>query len=331
MPVRKTESRIPDGYVPSDFGEAIVANDGRCALVSFTTSPVVADRQNTYIAFLTDAAVASNVNTFEWTIAESGGACDTISTEFSEFAYSPQNVGDLYLTVRFLDGAGDELASLSITQKIDSPNDPVEILIAAAIDAPGAGIGSPEVARELVNDLSFYFQAISLPTEADDSFQSLVFGLVADGTSQSPPSNRGERLAQMAGALNTGAAEYGDIATGGFGVCGLRPTLLAMIPNTLGGGALLPWTELPENASDRALADLDLREKLAALPEEKRIDLFNLIRFPKSNITQCGRVVAELRDHYFAGAKFNDLITGFSGTRAFWLTRHYREGPLIRS
>ena len=41
MTVRKTESRIPANFQASDLGEASVAADGRCALTSFVTSPLV--------------------------------------------------------------------------------------------------------------------------------------------------------------------------------------------------------------------------------------------------------------------------------------------------
>ena len=94
---------------------------------------------------------------------------------------------------------------------------------------------------------------------------------------------------------------------------------------------LLQWTELPEAVDQRNVADEQLRQSLAALDESALIDLFNLARFPKSNITQCAKIIETLRNHYFNGASFNDVVTGMSGTRAHWITRHYSEGPLIPS
>jgi hypothetical protein len=35
VPVRKTENRLPPNFQAADFGETVVAPDGRCALVSF--------------------------------------------------------------------------------------------------------------------------------------------------------------------------------------------------------------------------------------------------------------------------------------------------------
>jgi hypothetical protein len=102
-----------------------------------------------------------------------------------------------------------------------------------------------------------------------------------------------------------------------------------MMPPT--GAPLLPWTELPQPGAQNSFADQKLRQTFAALDESARIDSFNLARFPKSNITQCAHILAALRDHYFAGANFSDVLTGMSGTRAFWIAMHFRQGPLITS
>jgi hypothetical protein len=95
--------------------------------------------------------------------------------------------------------------------------------------------------------------------------------------------------------------------------------------------SMLDFTELPEAEDQRALADEQLRESLAALDEDKRIDLFNLVRFPKSNIAQCARILEALRDRYFPGTNFNDVLTGMSGVRAQFILKQFIEGPVIRS
>jgi hypothetical protein len=94
---------------------------------------------------------------------------------------------------------------------------------------------------------------------------------------------------------------------------------------------MLDFTELPEPVDQRALAAEQLRQSLAALDDDKRIDLFNLVRFPKSNIAQCARILEALRDRYFAGTSFNDVLTGMSGVRAQFILRQFIEGPVIRS
>jgi len=117
---------------------------------------------------------------------------------------------------------------------------------------------------------------------------------------------------------------------GGFGVCDIRMGLLAMTtPPSVGGGTpALDWTELPETGAQHAAAEADLRLAITALDIDTRTDLFNRTRFPKSNINQCARILETLRDRYFGGVPFTDVLVGLSGTRAHWIVRHYREGPL---
>jgi hypothetical protein len=331
MPVRKTETRIPQGAAASDLGEAFVAADGRCALVSFITSPLVVNRENTYVVFVTDSGLATSAASFEWSFSENGGTASTQSTPIGEAAYSPQGTGSLSVTVRVLDAASAEQASLSLTQSIVPLHPGLEALIAAAKDQPGPGVSDPDVSRELVNDHNPYYQAVALPTpETGDAFQQFVFSMLFEGASKRKPEDRKQLVDDLAQALDGAATDdFVNRTAEGVGVCSIRLPLLAMMPST--GAPLLPWTELPQPAAQNSFADEKLRQTFAALDESTLIDSFNLARFPKSNITQCAHILAALRDHYFAGTIFTDVLTGMSGTRAFWIAMHFRQGPLITS
>jgi hypothetical protein len=331
MPVRKTETRIPAGTLGADLGEAFAAADGRCALVSFITSPLAVGHENTYVVFVTDAGLASQAQSFEWSFSENGGTATTQSTQVGEAAYTPQNTGSLIVTVKLLDGSSTEQANLSLTQAMVPLHPGLEALIAAATDQPGPGVSDPDVSRELVNDYNPYYQAVALPTpEADDSFQQFVFNMLFEGATKTNPSDRKQLTEDLAQALDTVATDdFVNRTAQGVGVCNIRLPLLAMIPAS--GAPLLPWTELPQATSQNEFADQQLRQKFAALDESAQIDCFNLARFPKSNITQCAHIIAALRDHYFPGTNFSDVLTGMSGTRAFWIANHFRQGPLSTS
>jgi hypothetical protein len=331
MPVRKTETRFPLGSAAPDLGEAFVAADGRCALVSFITSPVVVNRENTYVVFVTDAGLAAQAESFEWSFSENGGTASTQSTQVGVAVYTPQGTGSLSVTVRILDAANAEQATLSLTQSIVPLQPDLEAFIAAATDQPGPGASDPDVSRELVNDYNPHYQAVSLPTpETGDAFQQFVFSLLFEGASRHTPQERGQSIEDLAQALDSAATDdFVNRTAEGVGVCNIRLPLLAMMPST--GAPLLPWTELPQPAAQNEFADQQLRQSLAALDESTLIDCFNLARFPKSNITQCAHIIAALRDHYFPGTNFTDVVTGMSGTRAFWIAMHFRQGPLITS
>ena len=331
MPVRKTETRIPAGSSASDLGESVVAADGRCTLVSYITSPLVVGRENTYVVFITDTGLASQAASFEWSFSENGGTTTTQSTDVGETAYSPQGTGSLSVTVKILDSSSTEQANLSLTQAMVPLHPGLEALITAATDQPGPGVSDPDVSRELVNDYNPYYQAVALPTpETGDAFQQFVFNMVFEGATKTDPSDRKQLIEDLAQALDTADTDdFVNRTVEGVGVSNIRLPLLAMMPST--GAPLLPWTELPQPPSQNEFADQQLRQQFAASDETVQIDCFNLARFPKSNITQCAHIIAALRDHYFAGTNFSDVLTGMSGTRALWIAMHFRQGPLSTS
>lgn len=327
MGVRKTESRIPENVQAADLGQAVMAAGGRCTLVSFILSPLVIHRENTFAVFVTDAALAATVTSFEWSVMDDGGVPTTQTTTFGEFSYTPQDTGNLTLTVRLLNAANTEQATLSLTQDVVVPNTELENLITATQNNPGPGVGNVDVARELVNDHNPYYQNVALQTpEAGDGFQRFVFSTASDGALQHTAAQRKAHLDELAASLNGSGSDFATLSAEGAGVCAIRPVLHAMVL-----ASMLPWTELPDAATPRAAAEERLRQTLAGLDENKRIDLFNLIRFPKSNLTQCGRILEALRNRYFSGTNFSDVLTGMSGTRAHWLSRHYREGPIAHT
>lgn len=74
----------------SDLGESTVAADGRCALVSFITSPLVVNRENNYVVFVTDAALAGQANSIDWAFSENGGTASSQSSR-SVKRFTPRN------------------------------------------------------------------------------------------------------------------------------------------------------------------------------------------------------------------------------------------------
>ena len=327
MTVRKTENRIPANIQPSDLGQASLAADGRSALISFVTTPLVVGRENVYVVFVTDAALAASAAAYEWSFAENGSPPQVQNTDHGEVFYTPASTGTVVLTLRILDANGVEQARLSLDQEVVAVNAELEALIAEVQNQPGPGVANPDVARELINDHNPYYQNVATQApEPGDAFQQFVFGIVFDGALQRTPADRKQHLADLADSLNNGGADFATLAGKSSGVAGVHLPLLAM---TL--SSMLDFTELPEPVDQRALADEQLRQSLAALDEEKRIDLFNLVRFPKSNIAQCARILEALRDRYFPGTNFNDVLTGMSGVRAQFITRQFTEGPLVRS
>lgn len=327
MPVRKTERKLPDGISPDGLGQAEISPDGQAVLVSFIVSPLVIDRPNTYVVFVMEAGLSAAVHQYEWSLTENDGTPVVQTTAIGELVYVPQMLGSVRVQVKLVGTSNEELATLILHQEVIETNSELEDLILASASEPGPGIGNLAVARELINDHNPYYQTVSLQTpETGDGFKQFVFSMASDGVLQRTPAERANLLDQLAAALNENVGDFATLSLEGAGVCRIRLALLALV--TPGG---LVWTELPDGADQRLSADEQLRQRLAALDENKKIDLFNLVRFPKSNINQCGKILEALRDRYFPGTNFSDVLTGLSGTRAHWLSRHYREGPIQRA
>jgi hypothetical protein len=334
MGVRKTESRIPANFKPDDLGEKILSSDERCALISYITSPLVVDRENVYVVFVTDIALIDKVFSFEWTFTENDGVPNTEVTEHGEISYRPKSLGNINLVVRVLDSNNNALVKLSLNQQVISLNPELESLIASAQDKPYPAIFNPSVSRELINDYNFYYQTVGLQTaENESAFKRLLFSLVYDGALQDNVLHRTQYLEKLATTINNQESDFALIVAKGLGVCNVRLALLAMtLPKKIGDpNPLLNWTELPESSLKHTFADEKLRQSLADLDQTVKIDLFNLVRFPKSNIAQCGRILEVLRNRYFNQTSFDDVLVGMSGTRANWIIRNFREGPIARN
>ncbi|MEA2549639.1 MAG: hypothetical protein QOE42_2237 [Chloroflexota bacterium] len=331
MSVRATEARLPAIASAGDLGEAAPAADGRSALVSFVSSPLAVGRLNTYVVFVTDAGLAADAASYEWTFAEDGGPGVVSTTTLGQTTYSALAAGTLSATVRILDSGNAELARLELNQAIVPPSAVLEQLIEDARNHPGPGVPDPEVSRELVNEHNPYYQAVRLARpEAGTGFARFVFTMIFEGAQRRTAIERAAHVRLLADSISDGSAETQAAAAEGIGVCELRLALLAMTTprSTTDPTPLLAWSEMPESGAARAIAAADLARQVAALDPAARIDLFNLARFPKSGIERCARILEQLRDRYFPSTSFDDVLGGLSGTRAHWIVRHYREGPL---
>ena len=328
MSVRKTETRLPAGLQPADLGEAVASADGHCCLVSFITAPLAVNRENIYVVFVTDAGLAASVQSFEWSFTLDGGTPDVSTTDFGQLAFTPSAEGFQTVKVRLLDAGSTEQASLSLTQQVGPLNAELETMIADAANNAGAGMGNPDVLRELVNDHNPYYMNFPLQTpEAGEGFSLYLFSTVVDGALETKQDKRNDLLDQVAASINNAETDFASAIAPGLGVAKVRMLLATMLLPP----AAVPFTELPDGSAENSAADEQLRQQVAAMSEVDRIDLFNRIRFPKSNITLCGKLLEALRDKFFNGVNFDDVLQKMSGAMANWISLNYNKGPLHRN
>jgi hypothetical protein len=321
VPVRATETSLPAGLTAADLGES--AGDTSAVLVSYHSSPCSVGRLQTYVVFVLDAAIQATVEKYRWV----AGSVDTETTE-GVFEHSPAVEGDLRVEVSLLDGGGATVKTLSITQNVVPLNGELEFLIARP-DEPTAVADDPETSREIVNDVRVYIDELApRSADPDSSLNRLLFAIAYAEALIVKPGDRAAQERDLAAALAAGeAGNFTDRALTGIGLCQVRPQILAMYLSATAGGStpMLPPREFPVEPQARATKLAELRTEFIALAAAERIDLFNALRFPKSNLRMAMQLVQELMKKYFPALSLRDILA--DKTEATSLLKQFKEGP----
>jgi len=321
MAARKTEQGLPAGFTAVDLGQA--TSDPAAALISFHSSPVVAGRTQTYVAFALDTSLQTDVAFYRWQ-----AGTETTETETGVFEIVPESEGDLQISVSLLDSGGATLKSLTLDQSVVALNSELESMIDSASDGSPVA-ADPETSRELVNDVRGYIDELA-PRSADpeSSLNRLLFALAYAEAMRIPPGDRSRQTEQAAEALGQSALEcFADQSESGLGLCQLRPQVVAMYLSATQGGSdwLISQREFPANQDDRPAARKSLKAEFAELDEQRLIDLFNLLRFPKSNLKIASLVAQSLMAQYFSTESLPAILA--DDGKAHILINQFKEGP----
>ena len=327
MPVRKTERRIPAGYTTADLGQAVNSADGKAALVSFNSTPIVCQRLQGYVVFVPDDTLAAQVNRYDWSI-QNGGTVDTWVTEFGYLQYRPGLEGSVSVQVALKGAADQTLGALEMEQDVVALNTELEALYEqTAKIAPLAG--QPETSREVINDLRAYMDELA-PRDADpsSSLNRLIFAIAYVEVMGLPVEQRNSMLEQIAAAFDADdSSAFAEEGSAGIGVCRIRPHVLGMyLPETPGGSDwYLSKREYPAGEDERLCINRELLEESTNLAQAKQIDLFNLLRFPKSNLKMAIQLLDGLKTQYFLGSDLETLINDREQIQS--LLDQFKQGP----
>jgi hypothetical protein len=305
MPVRKTERRIPAGFTAAQLGQSKAATGNpKFQLVSFLSSPVALRQTQVYVVFVTDTTAIPNVDTYVWAFANGGTTNLTTTTGIAEF--TPQNVGPLTVSVTVKAGTST-LATISLGQQVIALNEKLELLI-DQVDTNVATAAHPETSRELIDGLRAYLDLL-LPQKPDPTYNKAVSSLAYAHGLETAGFRRRLLLERLAKVLNDGKhKDFLKEAKTGFGVCKTRPQLAAMFLPKGGGSPYIPLTELPEKVKKRAKEEAAIAKDFDALSEDDKIDLFNLLRFPKSHFAAVKTILDGLQAKYFSGQTVPDVL-----------------------
>ncbi|HEY7089600.1 MAG TPA: hypothetical protein VH518_15995 [Tepidisphaeraceae bacterium] len=321
MAVRLTEKTLPANTTAADLGQA--EGDPSAVLISYHSSPVVKERTQTYVVFVLDAGLQGSVASYRW---QAGSV--TADTENGVFEYAHPDEGDARVTVNLLDGGGTVLKSIAMTQTVIPLNAELETMIDAP-DQTSPTAADPETSRELVNDVRGYIdELVSRTADAEGSLNKLLFAVAYAEAMLVPPVERASQLERLAGQLAEGdAAAFSDGAVSGIGLCQVRPDALAMYVSATPGGTdwMLPRQEMPNDPNARGAVRDALKAALIALDEAKRVDLFNLLRFPKINLKMAMQFLEAMQTQYYPGQDLPSILA--DQDKAKTLISEYKEGP----
>lgn len=332
MSVRKTESRIPGGFgLPniSSFGQAINDNSTNpsYALISYLNTPVRRSPGtpfwNKYVVFVDILKVSNAQNlSYEWTVefldntnnpvSQSNPVVITTDTgvlEFSSAQYFSNTIIDAAATCRTT--VKINAVTLSLNQKIAGTLTIIEDFLSLSstdfFDPTKkisiAKSGNRDLTTTIANHYrdylltatSLYGEVFKVPVNLAAAINYLIVY----------HAGRNENSVLEAN-LNTPPADWNEDERNKWpvGVCALKPHFAAMfIPkNGQSGAAYLPFQELDliQHASpETVIFDQFLSNTLT---ENERIDIYNLLRFPKSNIRHCAFMLHKLKNSNAAWA-----------------------------
>ncbi|HNB81968.1 MAG TPA: hypothetical protein PLP14_07715, partial [Chitinophagaceae bacterium] len=329
MSVRISESRTPAGFLPSDLGQSAVSpTSNNVVLVSYQSSPIASRRIQRFVLFVTDNVMAAGVGSYEWTFTNGGNTVMTTSIGVAEF--TPQNSGVLAVSVVVKNNANASLHTVSMNLQVISLNEGLELKIEQQENNfPGAA--HPETSREMINDIRPYVNQL-LPVAGNDALNKAICSLIYTRTLQTDAIRRQVRCEELAGLLHTQPNNFFSIAKEGFGLAKTRPQLLAMFlnhPVNAGTKYLnIATLELVASATTQQRNDNTSAIDTAfnALSVQEKIDLFNLLRFPKSHI-QCIKTILEgLESRYYSAATLPATLSVVNDAKR--LLTEYENGPV---
>jgi hypothetical protein len=331
--VRPTESFIPRNN-PQLLGEVgtLIEPSGLaapgCQLIGYLKPPVTMGSTNTYVVFVTDPALAGNVASYEWSLVEETAPGVPPEVPLQPFAdhpavleYRVRSAVPFQISVRLKDHAGKPLRTLRLRQQVRQPYQALERLLQGqtveidGVPVPGrAAVGlTPETSREVLNDLFGYirdaFEASAEANKVPLRLLAAVVWLQAHRVPKEDPPGvtpaianqiRNEELEKVATLLNgEGASGFLTDLYDAIGVSQISAATAAMIVedpaapgNKYTREVILPSDEdQRDNARDTILDNYQTRTDVRA-----KVDLYNLLRFPKSNIALCFQLLNYLKN-----------------------------------
>ena len=319
MPVRLTESRLPENITPESLGFSVA--DGPISLISYLPGRIGIGPnknyfQNKYVVFITEDPVGINGNQYNSEDIFYRWRLSVLNNNIEVFSYEPPaplEVGIFEITINedpidentHLFNLSDNgatgisvileinarinqnfvsLRTLTLDHQIINENPFIETLV--GLNASSAIQGDPFITRLIGNDLQPYINEATTGLDASD------LGLAANFSTAISYLNliknrfllSAENIA-LEEALNESTTEVSLGLFQAQGIGYIKPFLFNMFyPN-----------EAIVNIENNNFAIYERIETYLNSNGNNKIDLFNLIRFPKTAMKLCTFILARLK------------------------------------
>jgi hypothetical protein len=327
MAVRKAETRIPLGFVADDLGQTAATADGKATLVSYYQSPVAQGHKQNYVVIVTDTTWQSQVVTYRWQVLGTN-----VDTTEGVWEYTPGAITEIDLNVTLKRADGTDLGTVSLQQTVVSPNEDLENLIARS-NTTHPVAAAPAVSREVINDYLGLIHAVA-PVSSHEILNRILFGISYVEAQANNQAARETLLATLRGLVEGGstqAANFLTQATPGAGICGIRPemfTLLAIViprVTTMFTITPAPAISFPADAATVTRWLGEINTALVAAADPVRIDLFNMLRFPRLSLKCTQLMIEGLQASQFSGHTLSAIFGVQSDILS--LIDKYKTGP----
>jgi hypothetical protein len=271
---------------PSEFGQADASADR--VLICDLSSPLVVGSQPRYE--VVERTYPSDA--YIWTVTDRGNGSQVFlqRTTTPVLRITATRAGSFDVTVEaYVNRApawgmpvpgANRVGRLTLRQDVVA-EDPYLTEFAARRDADSAA-----VSRELINDFRGYIVSAAAATGPTGITERFLAGVLLAEIAQRPKAGREQELAGVDADLRTleggGSLAPWSSTNRSLGVGQVRMSTAAMVTGAT------PWVE--QDRADRAPGRRQAEQNYDALTPAQKRQLFDLLRFPKSNI----RVVAEL-------------------------------------
>lgn len=292
MSVHFLEERLPEGFEPNRLGQSSSGENNIGHLISLIESPLTHERPNVYVVFITDG---KEVESYKWTIRNTDRDMPDIkiTTSIGRIAWRPgidteKNESETYQITVDIIRSGDIVDFMNLEQVVKKPDHLFEDAISPKINKKQRerlkSIAGFNVGNRLVLSRLYY----DFPAACSDKLRCVL--LYASGLNKKDS----ESLQLKYSKKHLGPNKVIEIkkvqskvsllrGNRNRGIAGLSPALVAHYCLNCTG------------VKDSDIKSLrNLKKAYNDLDEYKKIDICNILRFPKSNI----EMLSQLSDKF---------------------------------